>query len=81
MTRNVENTETLARDAWQDALEDFTKIHQGDGATIEVVDRQLGDQEEVTERLPLAYIEYDVVDREGTQTVVVLHARPALRGE
>jgi hypothetical protein len=126
MTRNVENTETLARDAWQDALEDFTKIHQGDGATIEVVDRRLGDQEEVTERLPLAYIEYDrkddvvvvavggqtarfpvvlrhiiqhpeqifitpprpaptetvdVVDREGTQTVVALHARPALRGE
>jgi hypothetical protein len=126
MTRNVENTEALARDAWQDALDDFTKIHQGDGATIEVVDRTFGDQVEATELLPLAYIEYDpkddvvvvavggqtarfpvvlrhiiehpeqisiypprptptetvaVTDREGTQTIVTLHARPALRGD
>jgi hypothetical protein len=62
MTRNAENTEALARDAWQDALDDFTKIHQGDGATIEVVDRNFGDQVEATELLPLAYIEYDRKD-------------------
>jgi hypothetical protein len=126
MTRNVPHTEALARDAWRDALEDFTKIHQGDGATIEVVDRTFGDQVESTELLPLAYIEYDhkddvvvvavggqtarfpvvlrhivehpeqifiypprpaptetvdVTDREGTQTIVTLHARPALPGD
>ncbi len=126
MTRNVENTEALARDAWYDALEDFTKIHQGDAVAIEVVERSFGDQVEAAERLPFAYIEYDykddvvvvgvggqtarfpvvlrhmirrpeqifiypprpaptetvdVTDAEGTQTLVTLHARPALRGD
>ena len=123
MTRNAENTEVLARDAWQGALDDITKIHEGDGATIEVVDRDFGDQVEATEIVPLTYIEYDpkddvvvvavgghtarfpvvlrhiiehpaqvliypprpapsetidIIDRDGTQSVVTLHARPAL---
>jgi hypothetical protein len=126
MTKNVENTEALTRDGWQDALDDFTKIHRGDAVTIEVVDKTFGDQVEVAERLPFAYIEYDrkddvvvvavggqtarfpvvlrhmiqhpqqifiypprptpaetvdVTDAEGTQTVVTVHARPALPGE
>src|ERR1700730_1181444 len=89
MTRNVPHTEALARDSWRDALEHFTKIHQGDGATIEIVDRNFGDQVEATEVLPLTYIEYDpkddvVVVAVGGQTarfpVVTGHARPALRG-
>src|SRR3954449_1108661 len=126
MTRNDQDTEALPRDAWQGALDDVTKIHLGDGATIEIVDRNFGDQIEATEQLPLAYIEYDrkddvvlvavggqtarfpvvlrhiiqhpeqifiapprpsptetidVTDREGTQTVVTLHPRPALGGK
>ena len=125
MTKNVENTETLAREAWQAALDDVTKIHEGNGATVEVVDRDFGDQVEATEILPLTYAEYDrkddvvviavggrtarfpvvlrhiiehpqqifiypprpaptesiyVTDRDGTQTVVTLHPRPALPG-
>ena len=125
MTKNVENTETLAREAWQAALDDVTKIHEGNGATVEVVDRDFGDQVEATEILPLTYVEYDrkddvvviavggrtarfpvvlrhiiehpqqifiypprpaptesiyVTDRDGTQTVVTLHPRPALPG-
>ena len=125
MTKNVENTETLAREAWQAALDDVTKIHEGNGATVEVVDRDFGDQVEATEILPLTYVEYDrkddvvviavggrtarfpvvlrhiiehpqqmfiypprpaptesiyVTDRDGIQTVVTLHPRPALPG-
>jgi hypothetical protein len=126
MTGNVQNTEVLARDAWYDELEDLTRLHRGDGVTIEVVDRTFGDQIEATERLPLAYIEYDrkddvivvavggqsarfpvvlrhiiehpaqifiappppapvetvnIIDRDGTQTVVTLLPRPALPGD
>lgn len=125
MTKNVENTETLAREAWQAALDDVTKIHEGNGVTVEVVDREFGDQVEATEILPLTYIEYDrkddvvviavggrtarfpvvlrhiiehpqqifiypprptptesiyVTGRDGNQTVVTLHPRPALPG-
>jgi hypothetical protein len=62
MTRNIENTEVLGRDAWRDALADVTRLHQGDGATIEVLGRDFGDQLEATELLPLTYIDYDPKD-------------------
>lgn len=74
MTKNVENTETLARDAWQAALDDVTKIHEGNGATVEVVDREFGDQVEATEILPLTYIEYD---RKDDVVVIAVGGRTA----
>jgi hypothetical protein len=74
MTRNEENTEMLAPDIWDEALEDFTKIHQGDAATIEIVDQTLGDQVEASEVLPLAYVEYD---RQDDVVVVALGGQTA----
>ena len=74
MTKNVENTETLAREAWQAALDDVTKIHEGNGATVEVVDRDFGDQVEATEILPLTYVEYD---RKDDVVVIAVGGRTA----
>jgi hypothetical protein len=51
----------IPRLEWQRFLDDLTEEHAGDEVTIEVLDEQLGNQEEV-QRLPLAYVEYDPKD-------------------
>ena len=49
------------RREWRDFLELVTKEHEGDAVTIEVVDREYGDQFEA-EEMPFAYLEYDKDD-------------------
>ena len=53
--------EEIPRSAWREALELMTKEHEGNEVTIEVVGRDLGDQEEAA-KLPLNYLEYDPKD-------------------
>ena len=49
------------RREWRDFLELVTKEHEGDAVTIEVLDREYGDQFEA-EQMPFAYLEYDDKD-------------------
>jgi Family of unknown function (DUF5335) len=49
------------RREWRDFLELVTKEHEGDAVTVEVVDREYGDQFEA-EQMPFAYLEYDDKD-------------------
>jgi hypothetical protein len=58
MTRS---NEEIPRGAWQATLEAMTVQHEGDLATIEVADLDLGDQFEA-EHIPFSYIEYDPHD-------------------
>jgi hypothetical protein len=51
----------LPRDQWRGFLENLTKDFEGYDVTIEVVDREYGDDLEV-ERLPLNVVEYDNKD-------------------
>jgi hypothetical protein len=53
--------EEVNRGAWQEALETLTKEHEGNLATIEVAELDLGDQFEA-EQIPFSYIEYDPHD-------------------
>jgi hypothetical protein len=53
--------EEIHRGAWQKTLEVLTKEHEGDLATIEVDERDLGDQFEA-EQIPFSYVEYDSHD-------------------
>jgi hypothetical protein len=55
------NDEEINRDAWQKTLEGLTTAHEGDLATIEVVELDLGDQFEA-EQIPFSYIEFDPHD-------------------
>jgi hypothetical protein len=55
------DTEEIPRAGWQKALEALTAEHEGDVATIEVADLDLGDQFEA-ERIPFSYVEYDPHD-------------------
>jgi hypothetical protein len=55
------NDEEIPRGAWQKALEVLTAEHEGDLATIEVAELDLGDQFEA-EQIPFSYIEYDPHD-------------------
>jgi hypothetical protein len=55
------NDEEIRRDAWQKTLEVLTVEHEGDVATIEIAELDLGDQFEV-EQIPFSYIEYDPHD-------------------
>ncbi|HZM32247.1 MAG TPA: DUF5335 family protein [Acidimicrobiales bacterium] len=52
---------TLPQDRWREQLDDLTEQFAGGSVTIEVLDPEIGDEEEA-ERLPLAYIEYDPKD-------------------
>lgn len=54
-------TGEIPRVDWQWFLHGLTSQHAGDEITIEIVDEELGDQQEVR-RLPLAYVEYDPDD-------------------
>jgi hypothetical protein len=53
--------EGIERAAWQNTLEGLTAEHEGDLATIEVADLDLGDQFEA-EKMPFSYVEYDPHD-------------------
>ena len=52
---------TEPRDTWRAQLDDLTEQFAGGSVTIEVLDREFGDEEEA-QRLPLAFIEYDPKD-------------------
>ena len=52
---------TLPRDRWQEQLDELTEQFAGGSVTIELLDQEFGDEEEV-ERLPLAYVAYDPKD-------------------
>jgi hypothetical protein len=56
-------TDELPRSGWHDALETISGQHANEDVTIEVLDLDFGDQNEV-ERLPFAYLEYDPHDDE-----------------
>src|ERR1700728_4160136 len=73
--------EEINRDAWQKTLEGLTAEHEGDVASIEVAELDLGDQFEA-EQIPFSYIEYDPHDdavsvgvggRDGRYPVVLRH--------
>jgi hypothetical protein len=55
------NTSTLDRNEWAPRLDEFTKEHEGQAITIEVVDPTYGDNREV-EKLPFNYVNYDWKD-------------------
>jgi Family of unknown function (DUF5335) len=76
-----EPTDELPRAGWQAQLDELTRQHEGHDVTIELLDRDLGDEEEV-ERLPLSYIGFDPKDdvvivavggRDGRYPVVLRH--------
>jgi hypothetical protein len=54
----AKDNEEIPRDAWQKTLEALTGEHEGDVATIEVDELDLGDQF-AAEQIPFSYIEYD----------------------
>jgi hypothetical protein len=56
-----EHPHELPRSDWRPYLQAVTAAHEGDEATIELVDHELGDEHEV-ERLPLAYLDYEPED-------------------
>jgi Family of unknown function (DUF5335) len=56
-----EHPHELPRSEWHPYLQAVTAEHEGDEVTIELVDRELGDEREV-ERLPLAYLDYEPDD-------------------
>jgi hypothetical protein len=67
---------------WHQLLDDVTKVRTGDDVMIELLDAEFGDGFE-TERMPLAYIEYDehadeasvgVGGRDGRYPVVLRHS-------
>jgi hypothetical protein len=55
------NDEEIQKGAWQEALQALTKEHEGDWATIEVADLDVGDQF-AAEQIPFSYVEYDPHD-------------------
>ena len=55
------NGEEIPRETWQTTLEALTVQREGDSATIEVADLELGDQLEA-EQIPFSYVEYDPHD-------------------
>ena len=76
-----EPTDDLPRAGWQANLDDLTRQHEGHEVTIELLDRELGDEEEVA-RLPLSSIGFDPKDdvvivavggRDGRFPVVLRH--------
>jgi Family of unknown function (DUF5335) len=78
MTRDAEE---IDRVAWLQTLDALTKEHEGDVASIEVAELDLGDQFEA-EQIPFSYIEYDPHDdavsvgvggRDGRYPVVLRH--------
>lgn len=74
-------THERPRDQWHKLLDELTMAYAGEEATIELLDRDFGDEYEA-ERMPLAYIEYDehadmasvaVGGRDGRYPVVLRH--------
>jgi len=63
--------EEIPRDAWKRTLEALTGEHEGDVASIEVAELDLGDQFEA-EQIPFSYIEYDPHD-DGRYPVMLRH--------
>jgi hypothetical protein len=55
------DTSTTDRQGWVEGLDRLTKDREGQDVTIEVLDREYGDQREA-ERLPFAYTSYDPKD-------------------
>ena len=49
------------RQAWREFFDLVTKDHEGDAVTVEIVDREYGDQLEA-EQMPFGYLEYDDKD-------------------
>jgi hypothetical protein len=71
----------LEASEWQSRLDELTEQHEGAPVTIEVLDQEFGDEEEV-EKLPLAYLAFDPKDdvvivavggRDGQYPVVLRH--------
>jgi hypothetical protein len=52
---------TLDRSQWVDQLDAFTREHEGDEVTIEVLDGEWGDVHEA-QQMPFSYITYDQKD-------------------
>jgi Family of unknown function (DUF5335) len=56
-----DGTAKLEASEWQSRLDELTEQHEGAAVTIEVLDQEFGDEEEV-EKLPLAYLAFDPKD-------------------
>ncbi|WP_326819656.1 DUF5335 family protein [Streptosporangium sp. NBC_01756] len=72
----------LTREEWREFFDNMTRNYEGAMVTVEVMSKDFGDQVE-TEKLPLAYLEYDPKDdqfsvgvggRDGRYPVVLRHA-------
>ena len=61
MSNATQQREEIPRSSWQEALDLLTEEHEGNQVTIELVDEELGVQEEA-EKLPLNYVGYDRKD-------------------
>jgi hypothetical protein len=79
-----EDRHELPREEWHQFFEVLTKEREGQLVTIEIVDKEFGDQFEA-EKLPFAYIEYDHKDdvfivgvggRDSRYPVVLRHMIP-----
>lgn len=77
----AQTTHDRPREEWHKLLDELTMAYAGEDATIELLDRDFGDEFEA-ERLPLAYVEYDehvdmasvaVGGRDGRYPVVLRH--------
>ena len=75
------DTSTTDRQGWVEGLDRLTKDREGQDVTIEVLERDFGDETEA-ERLPFAYASYDPKDdvvivavggRSSTYPVVLRH--------
>jgi hypothetical protein len=70
------------KEDWHKLLDELTVVRTGDDVTVELLDAEFGDEFEA-ERMPLAYIEYDVHadeasvgvgGRDGRYPVVLRHS-------
>jgi hypothetical protein len=70
------------RQTWREFFDLVTKDHEGDAVTVEIVDREYGDQLEA-EQMPFGYLEFDDKDdavnvgvggTDGRYPVVLRHA-------
>jgi hypothetical protein len=63
-------TREIPREQWRSFLDDFSKKHQGENATVEVLDVERGDQHE-SDRLPFVGISADQKSGENVIAVMV----------
>ncbi len=74
----IVNTREIPREQWRSFLDDFSKKHQGEKVSVEVLDRDLGPQREV-ENLPFVGISAD--EKAGEHVIAVMVGEQPSRHE